>query len=69
MSIAEGLDSVALDLTSGRRVVMPFITPKRFVAIMDWKIEVSGLSKEDLPPIPAFRARREIFPGGDVSWV
>lgn len=48
------------EVTRGRSVEIPFMTPKRLTAIIFWKYW--GSDQVPLRPMPAFRARRLILP-------
>ena len=56
----EGLDAVDVEVTRGRSVLRPWMTPKRLMPKILWKYEVSD--QLPLRPIPALRARSEILP-------
>ena len=56
----EGWDAVDVEMTRGKSVLRPWMTPKRLVSMIVWKYEVSD--QLPLRPIPALRARSEILP-------
>lgn len=55
---------MGFSLIRGRSVVIPLITPNTFTSNVLWKFSVPGPSKGVGRPMPAFRARRLIWPGG-----
>lgn len=56
ITTALGEPEEAVDLTLGRSVPMPLITPKRLTSTTCRK--VSGVSHDDLAPMAALRASR-----------
>jgi hypothetical protein len=56
----EGWDAVEVEVTMGRSMLRPWMTPKRFTSMILWKYEVSD--QLPLRPIPALRTRGEILP-------